>query len=444
MSVEYLLYEYLKDCPKLRKKVRLDPPKILIAGRWRAVRDWKLVTDGLKLWAGRGSLILRSPSIARDRRAAHRDFLLSEINSRFSPWRIQKLYAESDRRLLRTAQFLRVLLKRWNKYQPVVCVYPGESLCQMARLVTDVALWRAELRPKDFLPPAILVPLEWKSELLNFLAGLKLEVTVKSYSNLRSRLPDSALYSASLVHPYYGKPPEALLALQDEFRHLKLLYRGSRWELARFGLPVIWGGENRLKFNFFKPCLLRAKTEQRLHRHVRRVLHYRVFPSPDPTHLFFRFGAERWLQSLLIENIKVINPDLKLPVYCQVPTLQAGSRQVMDMILSTTGGALAVIELKAARDVSLLLQGFNYWTRVRHHLERDDFTRAGYFEDLNISAHPPFLYLVCPLFDFHRTLPLLCSILPTNLPLEMIGINADWRRGIRILLRRRIREWAGS
>ncbi len=55
-------------------------------------------------------------------------------------------------------------------------------------------------------------------------------------------------------------------------------------------------------------------------------------------------------------------------VYTQVPAIAGASdRGMLDLLGVTADGRLAVIELKATEDLQLALQGLDYWIRVRHH-----------------------------------------------------------------------------
>ena len=55
-------------------------------------------------------------------------------------------------------------------------------------------------------------------------------------------------------------------------------------------------------------------------------------------------------------------------VYAQVPAIAgAGDRGMLDLLGMTEDGRLAVLEIKASDDLQLALQGLDYWIRVRHH-----------------------------------------------------------------------------
>ncbi len=45
----------------------------------------------------------------------------------------------------------------------------------------------------------------------------------------------------------------------------------------------------------------------------------------------------------------------------------------MDLVGVTRDGRLAVMELKASEDVHLVMQAIDYWLRIRHHQEQQDF-----------------------------------------------------------------------
>jgi hypothetical protein len=136
-----------------------------------------------------------------------------------------------------------------------------------------------------------------------------------------------------------------------------------------------------------------------------------------------------------LHDHRLIDPEFGQDVYSQVPTDLEGQRQVIDALTITRQGRLAVIEIKASQDLGLLFQGIDYWDRVEHHLRRRDFQNAGYFPGRNLTLDPPLLYLVAPVFDFHRVNAVLRRYLDPRIPLRCVGINSDWRKGVRVLRR---------
>jgi hypothetical protein len=98
------------------------------------------------------------------------------------------------------------------------------------------------------------------------------------------------------------------------------------------------------------------------------------------------------------------------------------------------------MELKVSEETEFPLQGLDYWLRVEWHRARGDFHRRGYFEGLSLIDAPPLLYLVAPLFRFHETTKLIAGAIHERVPVYRIGLNEDWRREVRVLLRERLNK----
>jgi hypothetical protein len=108
---------------------------------------------------------------------------------------------------------------------------------------------------------------------------------------------------------------------------------------------------------------------------------------------------------------------------------------VIDLLGVTREGRLAVVELKASEDIHLVLQAVDYWLRVRWHLQQDDFHRYGYFSGIELQQKPPLLYLVAPCFRFHPATDTLLRYLCRDLEVTRVGLNENWRGGLRVVLR---------
>ena len=178
-----------------------------------------------------------------------------------------------------------------------------------------------------------------------------------------------------------------------------------------------------------------------LREFLQRVLAVRRAESDDPAHEIYRLQGERWLESLLVRDISRIDPALSPEcVYPQVPAFAGFDRGVID-ILSVArdphrGNRLAVIELKVHEEINLPLQGLDYWLRVKWLLERRQFQEFGYFPGLELSSAPPLLYLVSPAFRFHSTTGCMIRYLSPAIEVIQVGINQQWRSGIKVLFRR--------
>ncbi|HKG23357.1 MAG TPA: hypothetical protein VKC34_15770, partial [Blastocatellia bacterium] len=119
-------------------------------------------------------------------------------------------------------------------------------------------------------------------------------------------------------------------------------------------------------------------------------------------------------------------------------TYRGEQRTYIDLLAATREGRLVVMELKVAEDAEAPLQALDYWMRVEWHRLRGDFTRRGYFKGMPLSDEPPLLYLVAPLFRFHKTTGLVAKAISKRVPVYRVGINTDWRGGVRALLVERL------
>jgi len=159
--------------------------------------------------------------------------------------------------------------------------------------------------------------------------------------------------------------------------------------------------------------------------------------SPDAAdryHPLFRRAPEAWLESQVRASLRTIDPSLEpAPVYGQVLAFAGVERGIIDLLATDSTGRLAVLELKATADLHLPLQALDYWMRVRWHLERDEFRARGYFPGRRLSLEAPRLLLVAPALEFHPTTEILLRALSPDVPVERIGLAAEWRRRLRVL-----------
>jgi hypothetical protein len=176
---------------------------------------------------------------------------------------------------------------------------------------------------------------------------------------------------------------------------------------------------------------------------VRAILYFRRADSPDVRHPYYRLQAERWLESELLENSSELFPELEPgAVYSQIPVYLGAEAGRVDVLGKDRNGTLIVMELKVKEDPGLPLQALDYWGRVRDHDRAGDFERRGYFGDRGRRRPPPRVYLIAPAFCFHDSTERLVSFLDPSIEVWKVGINEDWRSGVRILLRRKLRDGA--
>jgi hypothetical protein len=161
-------------------------------------------------------------------------------------------------------------------------------------------------------------------------------------------------------------------------------------------------------------------------------------PYGPRQHPLFRLRPERWLESLVVADVSVIDERLQpRQLYSQVPAFSAADRAMLDVLTTTRDGRLAVVELKADEDIHLPLQGLDYWSRVEWHHSRGEFPRFGYFPDRELSSEKPLLYLVAPAFHVHPQTDVLLRYLSPEIHWEFVGIDEHWREGVKVVFRKR-------
>lgn len=184
---------------------------------------------------------------------------------------------------------------------------------------------------------------------------------------------------------------------------------------------------------------LTAHNRRRLAELVDRIVSERSSQPRLRGEFLFKAQSERWLESVILRNVSAIDATLNPRfVYSQVPAYRGDERSYIDLLTVTRAGRLVVIELKVSEDPDFPLQGLDYWLRVEWHRHRGDFARRGYFRGLDLDNRSPLLYLVAPLFRFHAMNGLISSCISPDVPAYRIGINEDWRNGIKVLLHERL------
>lgn len=151
----------------------------------------------------------------------------------------------------------------------------------------------------------------------------------------------------------------------------------------------------------------------------------------------FRLCPERWLESLIIRDVRTIDERLDQRfVYSQVPAFASTDRAMIDVLTCTLEGRLAILELKADEDIHLPLQGLDYWARVRWHQENGGFLRNGYFAGRELSDAPPLLYLVAPALRTHPSTDTLLRYLSPRIDWMVAQVDERWRESVRVVNRK--------
>ncbi|HTA25133.1 MAG TPA: hypothetical protein VK763_16485 [Terriglobales bacterium] len=161
-------------------------------------------------------------------------------------------------------------------------------------------------------------------------------------------------------------------------------------------------------------------------------------PEGPRDHPLWRLHPERWLESLVIQNVAAVDEILDPACfYSQVPAFSAADRAMIDVLAVTRAGRLTVVELKADEDIHLPLQGLDYWSRVAWHHARGEFQRFGYFPLRELSPAEPLLLLVAPALHVHPAADTLLHYFSPQIQWELLGIDERWRQGVKIVFRKR-------
>lgn len=161
-------------------------------------------------------------------------------------------------------------------------------------------------------------------------------------------------------------------------------------------------------------------------------------PEGPRDHPLWRLHPERWLESLVVQNVAAVDERLDSTcLYSQVPAFSASDRAMIDVLTVTRDGRLAVVELKADEDIHLPLQGLDYWARVAWHHERGEFQHFGYFPARELSADKPLLFLVAPALHVHPATDTLLHYISPQIDWALLGIDERWHDGVRVVFRKR-------
>jgi hypothetical protein len=397
----------------------------------------------------------------RARRGAFLERFRQLLTGQFPDERIESLSAVPDLEHSFSRCYVRGLLTRAQEAWAVMAAGEEEEPATVNAMLAFALIWldwkRSRARRKTVRGIRLFVPEEKGAALLHRIGGLAPEIRrrqVEVYElpsgkgmwrarrldpadagNIATWLTPRREVEATLTaaEAFVGRAralaPEAVDAVVPPgTREVTLRFRGLDFARWRDGQAEFGVGRNRRKLD--------DRGWERLRQLVRQLERHRQAEAADRRHPLYRAQPERWLESLLWSDPTRVDP-LLLPehVHAQVAVFSAGDRGVIDLLGARRDGRLVVIELKADEDLQLPIQAVDYWLRVRRHLEQDDFRRYGYFSGVELVRQPPVLYLVAPGLRFHPTTGTLLSYLDPEIPIHRIGVNEDWRAGLRVVER---------
>ena len=409
----------------------------------------------------------RSPDRSA-RRIHFRRQSLTVLQDQFVGWRFERVSNRSDRQHSLSAWYTRGLMRQGRTGWAFLALNEGEAPAASDNALAYGLIWLDWLRARSdcdpvvglkvFLPEqalpltchraAYLDPRAAQIEVWRLNRTLLAAVDLRDFGNVETRLARRS--DTDELARRFGPRHEILLRrlLAEAFDHVHLVpdpasngisIRVRGLEVARVEGPAI-GREPRVYFgiegNYRR---LEDSSQDEFHQLVNSVLAVRQAPTCDPSHQFYRLQSERWLESLVVEDVTRIDPSLSPDhIYPQVPAFSGADRGVIDILGVTRQGRLAVIELKLQEGINLLMQGLDYWLRVKWLNDRSQFGEFGYFPGVEIATSPPLLYMVCPAFRFHSTFGRMVRYLHPAVEVVQVGLNDAWREGVKVLFRRRL------
>lgn len=162
---------------------------------------------------------------------------------------------------------------------------------------------------------------------------------------------------------------------------------------------------------------------------------YRRFDSENKQHAFYKDASEAWLESILRENIKLLDANLILsPIYNQFRT----SRDKIDLLALRKDGRLVIIELKVSPDREMIFQAVDYWRKIELQRRKGILDEAKIFGNLEIADKPTIIYLVAPTLSYHRDFNFLAKTVSDEINIHRFDLAEKWRENLKVLGRRRI------
>lgn len=457
-------------------EVRLEAGKLLLH-LWSDERTWVRRVVGVEEPApGRllvsverfgqrrpATLTLAAPRAAApgdtERRAARRTyatFFRRLLQREFPRSRIENLSTAADLKNSFSGLYTRALVGAAKSWWAVMGVNAAEEPASVDAILTYGLIWRAWSRGRH--PERVF-------------AGLRLYVPVGRGELTASRLlalhpslgrvelyeVDQREFTCAPVSPTVGNwdtrllpaawaaevrraeesSTERICALAPDVIERVVLPTRPEVSLRVRGLEFARAGGGEIRFGVGDDSeRLTPQNWPKLETLVRELVRRRVpgARSDDP---FYRLQAERWLESVVLEGIHTVDPRLEPErLYRQIPAFVAGERNVVDLLGATREGQLLVIELKVSSEIHLPLQALDYWQRVRCLQQRGELESFGYFPARPLKPNPPELLLLAPAFQFHPTTETLVRAFAPEVPVTLIGINEDWRHGLRVVFRK--------
>jgi hypothetical protein len=370
------------------------------------------------------------------------------LRRQFPEWNLAELSAEANLEFSLSPAFPRAFLKHGQHgWAAIACPPEGDA----AEVLAFGLIWLAYLRAREprvtLEGLALYVPAgRHRALALRLLcldpAAAQLELFAYTPEDAVTRLDprdhgnlDTHLDPCRRPAPGGSALAESVAALPAVER---IPRRDGRASLRVRGLEFAEISAGELLFGLGERRPARPHHLAEIARLVEELERARSPLAGERQHPLFRQYPEAWLESQVRTDIETVDASLLCePVYGQVPAFAGGERGVMDLLAIGRDSRLAVLELKASADLHLPLQALDYWLRVKWHLDRGEFSSAGYFPERILRPEPPRLLLVSPSLEFHPTTETLLGFFSPAIEVERIGLGADWRRRLEVMFRLR-------
>lgn len=369
---------------------------------------------------------------------------------------VESLTTGADLEYSLSGNYARGLLRRGCSYWAVLGVSDDESADTIENSLTFALLWleraRKSSRRGTISGLRVILPVGASRTVAHRFGALHPNVNVELYEldllreTMERRDPRSAGNVDSWLVPQReaqslldaartALEPVVALAPRSTTVHPVVALR-EVWLRFR-GLAIVRWHEGRIFFGATDPRqTLTTESRPRLVSLLRDLETHRHPLANDARQPLYRVQAERWLESLVREDVTRIDASLDSRfVYAQVFANSGGEHGILDVLTVTRTGRLAILELKASEHIHLPVQAADYWLRVRQHLERGDFSRYGYFSGIELQNAAPIVYLVAPALRFHPATDALLTYLSPDLEVVRVGLAESWRRGLRVVMR---------
>ena len=400
----------------------------------------------------------------RQRRRTYEAIISQRVAEAFNAG-IERVVTERDAHRHLSGIYTRMVLRRGAERIAAIAVNPHESQRHIDGALTAGLIWweylRQQSRTESVMPLFLFVPQGRSLTIARRLTVLRPPAPLRLHlyevePRSAEIIPIRPFDQGELFDPAAERLPHAAAALRPHAErdrllalapHLLRLYRrpGSRVESVRLrGLEVARVSGRRITFGIGgrKRPLGHDWTE--IEAFIAEVARIRQPESDEKFHPFYRLQAERWLEEMIRDDVRRLDPrlDTRL-IYPQIPAHRDDDYGMVDLLGITEEGQLAIIELKVEEDSELPMQGLDYWLKVEWHRRRGDFHRRGYFPGRDIADRPALVLLVAPVFRFHPTFDLVARWIDASVPVYKIGIAEEWRRGVKVVHRERANGVAG-